>query len=276
VKRPGRSFLLRQVILDDLVMMLLCFSIFTPLTTLCLLGMLSCFLSLHTIYELGYRENDLVAETFEARPNLSTVYPYYRDYPLSPGAWIWGLASGLLGVSLLHLDSSYLGGVFGLHGWMASAAAWLGVRCLLRAVFWLFNHSSLFARALVFPLLHLLKTGGFVVLLSTSTLGLFLVVAQVVRTWANYVVYRCGGDKNAFPTHFTRFLVFEALVSAQALGRGDWKPFLSVEFWVITAWCTFRAMMHVVRSARAGCEPRAADAGARSSAYPAREEALGS
>lgn len=249
-KHPGRQFFVRQVLLDDLAMLVLSVSIFNPLTPSYLIGMLFCFLGLFTTYELGYRENDAVAETKrEEHPTLPAVYQAYRDYPVSPGAWIWGLAFSLVGVGLLHSDDRYSGGQFGrvlpLPGWIETAVWWLLVLVAVRVTFWLFNHTRQFNRIFVFPFLHLLKTGGFIVLLPTTMIGLFLIVSQVLRTWINYMVYRCGGDKDAFPNHVTRWFIFLLLVAAAAIGMDNPTPLVTVEFWVITAWCTARAALHV-------------------------------
>jgi hypothetical protein len=102
VKRPGRQYLLKAILADDLFLVFLAFSWVSTHPVLHALSMLFLLVSFWCIYEIGYRENDLVAEKFEDRPVLSQNYQRHQQFIHWWQPWLWSLIFTIIGILLLE------------------------------------------------------------------------------------------------------------------------------------------------------------------------------
>ena len=165
-KYPGKQPVLRTLLLDDLPVIVLSFTFVEGLGFASLLATGLLFAAMTCVYELGYRENDFVAAGREWRPTRSLALDAYRDYAMSPSAWIWAFV--LSGVAILLLRGS--GSSISL--WV-TFAAWIGFLLVLRGTFWIHNHLSEKRRLASFAALHILKTFGFGTVVATNALGCY-------------------------------------------------------------------------------------------------------
>ena len=180
VKRPSAHYV-RKIIKEDLAFWILG-SIWLadrPLTHVA--GLVVLAVSFWAVYELGYLDNDRVAERHEDEPALSDVY-YARV--LSFGLWKPVLTASLLGVAGLWIlrwpdgpdPFDYL--------------RWAGVLVVTWGIFWTYNRIDKRTRVLLYPLLQLARLGAFLALVPTTAIAdLALIVVTLLR-WVSYYVYR--------------------------------------------------------------------------------------
>jgi hypothetical protein len=168
-------------------------------------------LSLMSVYEIGYFENDMHASKFEERPALGPRVPQFRDYPIRVQAWIWAAAFAAAG-----LGAAVLLDELGTDELLRAGISWVLVLVVLRAAFFLYNRMRTEARVSVYPVLQALKYGAIFVLFAPTVIGVLLVVSHIVAMWVSYVVYRLGGRKEALNRDLFGASTF--LVAASLLG----------------------------------------------------------
>lgn len=168
-------------------------------------------LSVMSIYEIGYFENDVLASRFEERPVLDPSVSRFRDYPIRVQAWIWAAACAAAGlgaaVLLDELDTDEI---------VTAAISWALLLVVLRAVFFLYNRTRTERRMYVYPVLQALKYGSVLLVFMPTVLGVALLISQIMAMWATYVVYRLDGRKDALNRDLFRTAAF--LVAAGLLG----------------------------------------------------------
>ncbi|WP_432503630.1 hypothetical protein [Kineococcus arenarius] len=171
-------------------------------------------LSVMSVYEIGYFENDMHAAKFEERPVLDPSVSRYRDYPIRVQAWIWSAASAAAG-----LGAAVLLGELDADELLRAGTSWALLLVVLRAVFYLYNRMKTGARVFVYPVLQVLKYGAVFLVFVPTALGVALVMGQITAMWATYVVYRLGGRKGALDRDL--FAVAAFLVGAGLLGMAS-------------------------------------------------------
>jgi hypothetical protein len=215
------GFLVKQVFLEEMVVMLITFAVLSNAPTLPTFGCLVLlFIAYMLVYEIGYAENDRVGERVEAAPKLSAAYFRYGRFQLEPDAWIWAGVVSLLAFAIVppfqreamlthaHLAKAVPAG----YTIVALASIWMFALLIARAVFWLFNHVPLRWRVFVYLPLHITKYFSPALLLPLHPAGAALSAAQIVRTWAMYAIRRAGGDEHAIPSQLVRLALFALLV----------------------------------------------------------------
>ena len=192
VKHPGQKYLLKTVLAEDLLFLVLAtvWSATDPL--LHVLGLGLAMASFWCIYEIGYMENDLVAERDEADPKLSKTYHAHKRRIRMLQPWLWSIPMGVPGAVLLVMASAEVDqGTFGL-GFRAllATACWLAVLVALRATFFLYNRANKALRIWMYPVLQAFKTFGFLAVASVNLVGGLFLAAQVMARWTLYILYR--------------------------------------------------------------------------------------
>lgn len=255
IKRtPG--FFIKQVVLEELPIVLLAFGLTTFAWNLSLWAcLILLFLAMILSYELGYAENDRVGERKESAPKLTEGFYKYHNYKLLPHAWIYAVALTVLAFVALGGDGraaalEHLGLSVSVSLWQSIgilSAAWIGVMVVARLIFWAFNQAPLLWRVYIYAPLHIAKYLGFVVLFPISAVGLILVYAHIVRTWSNYAVRRAGGDVDFLLSQLVRtlFLVFGFAI----LGSINLDLVLNWPAAIILAFCVIRAIPEMLKKA---------------------------
>lgn len=200
-KYPGCRYFTSQIVLEDLLLLWLAYAF--SLNFMAALGWL--FLSLYTIYEIGYHENDHVAPAYEDKPVVSEAAARFPTLPrVQP--WIWALLFAVAGILSARPE-------YALHPWnmkwafLIDLSCWTVLLAGLRIVFGAFNRRPPAKRLALFPLLHLFKTFSFVTLIPLTALGAVLLAAQVISISTNYFIYRLGGRWQRFRRQGFRLIV---------------------------------------------------------------------
>ena len=236
-KYPDSRYFTRQIVLEDFALLLLAYAFSWQYA-----GALAClFVSLYAIYEIGYYDNDHVAPAYEEKPVVSEAAKRYPAFPrIRP--WLWAAGMAALGVGLARPE--YL-----LHPWNLKWAfaleygCWMALLAGVYLVFRTFNRRPPHKRLLLFPMLHVLKTFSFAMLVPLTILGALLLAGQVLSISMNYFIYRHGGDWQRFNRQAARMAVFlppAALVwlalPAGSLGAGP------ARWTLILAWGAMRSL----------------------------------
>ncbi len=250
------AFFIKQVALEELPIVLLAYGLFGwgfSLTSWIALGLL--FAALIIVYEIGYAENDQVGLKTEAAPKLTDAFFKYQNYRVAPWAWIWGLLVTVLAIAILpdarigemlnRLGLSELGS--GLQGHAALVAIWMGVLVISRAAFWLFNTVTLPWRVFAYLPLHISKYFGFILLFPITAVGLALLYAHIVRTWALYAVRRAGGDIEFLSSQFVRFAFLVFLLPVMEIAAPQHNLMMMWQTWIIVGFCGLRALPEIKR-----------------------------
>lgn len=209
----GRSYMIDQLLLVDLVVCIL--SLSTGFSSLVhyLIVCPMFILSLNCIYEIGYFENDMYAATTEATPVLSDSVERYRHYPIAVGSWVWAtIFAGVgfaLAIELTTLTPSMA---------LPAAIGWAAALVAIRATFFVYNRLSPHRRTLVYPLLQALKYGSIFFVFRATVLGTILTISQIATLWTNYLIYRFGGSNASFGRDLFRTMFFIIGAALLALG----------------------------------------------------------
>ncbi|MGY1843413.1 hypothetical protein [Modestobacter sp. SYSU DS0875] len=171
-------------------------------------------LSVMSVYEIGYFENDMHASRFEERPTLKPGVARFREYPMGFQAWVWAAAFAAAG-----LGAAVLLDELGTDELLTAGIAWALLLLTVRAVFFVYNRLRPEMRIFAYPVLQALRFGGVFLVFVPSILGVALVLSQIMAMWATYVVYRLGGRKEALNRDLFGTAVF--LVAAGLLGVTD-------------------------------------------------------
>jgi hypothetical protein len=257
VKKTGKSHFIKQVLTDELPLLLLGLSWLSshPWLNACSLTIL--LFSFYCIYELGYWENDRVGEKFEKNPVLSDRYHDYKDKMPLLEPWFWAMGIAVVGLSVLELNKIGIDPnriYWGLESIAPAKLAidlilWFGVLLLMRSIFWVFNHLDKKTRMWIYPLLQASKYFSFLLFSPTNIVGTMLFVSQVVSRSLPYTMYRWFGDKTKFPEHFPdrflRLLLLISLLISLALGAHNANLLLNWQVIAIVGLLTLRSLKDV-------------------------------
>jgi len=221
-KFKGRGYLKHNIIEQDLIVWMFAYGLVISHSFPALLF----FLSLHSIYEIGYYENDYLSAKMEKSPTLFFDLNDYKYYSIRIGAWSFGLLSGTLGVFMLS------------GGWNAFLVVkWALLLALLRITFFVYNRQSTGNRLPLYVILQAIKNFGGVVVMALNPVGLALALGHAFQHTSVYQIYRCSGDKAKFPRSLMRSVVFLIAVSV-SFSVGTYVNYV----WVIVAltWCIYQ------------------------------------
>ncbi len=261
VKRHGENYTLRVIFWDDLPVLLLAFAWQANHLLLQGFSILFLLVSFWCVYELGYYENDRVAEKYENQPKLAITYNLYRQMMNSWYPWFWSLVFGVIGVALLEkargvsflFESQLLKtSVSLLNPGLLPYLYWAVFLLLLRLCFWVYNHLNKSTRTWLYLLLQSFRYYGFLAVTSTNIIGTSLLSSHILSRSILYVVYRYSGGSadnwpKQVPEKLLRWLVFIFLLSAIAFGLENLALWQSWQTWAIMAWCLIQGQGQVRR-----------------------------
>ncbi|MGB3300023.1 MAG: hypothetical protein WBA76_17295 [Phormidesmis sp.] len=200
VKHPNKAHFLRFVLLWHWLFLTMALSLLSPHPGVNAASLLLLVLSYWCIYEIGYWENDLIAEARGQTSVLSERYLRYKTrLKLSQSApefapWCWAIALALPALLLLEVSkrSMPLALAFAdvMGQWaqllLSDSAVWLAFLGVVRLAFWLYNQFDGEARVWIYPLLQAQKLFGFTLLLGINSVGAALMMALIVYRWLQY------------------------------------------------------------------------------------------
>lgn len=257
IKRsPG--FFVKQVLLEELMIVLLVFGLeflLTDWTVLVALALL--FLSYFVMYEIGYADNDRVGFAKETNPKLSPLFYSNMQYVKPWSALVWSLVFGFISIAILSEDIRQ--GIFLRAGIVAPESrlleyslllfGWMNCVTLGCFLFWVFNRASLFWRVFLYLPLQISKILSPLIFFPIEPVGAALFMAHLVRMWAPYAIRRCGGDFENTSSQVIRLAFVVAFLPLVALAQGDLSLLLQWEVGVILIFCLLRSGPEVKRKA---------------------------
>lgn len=260
VKRVGENYTLKVILWDDLPLLLLAFSWQVGNSLLHGVSILFLLVSFWCAYEVGYYENDLIAEKYEQQPKLSATYQQHKQMMHTWLPWLWSLLLGSVGITLLKqaqganllwqpkLDStiSLLNPVFNPY------LSWVTFLIALRLCFWVYNHLNKPTRAWFYMILQSFRYYGFLVVTSTNLIGTSLISSQIISRSILYVIYRYSeGNSQSWPKHvpekLLRCLILLFLLTAISFGAGNFNLWQSWQTWAVVAWCAIQGQGQIRR-----------------------------
>lgn len=232
VKRPGSRYV-RKIIKEDVALWILAtvWVAENPITDS--IGLMLLALSFWAIYETGYVDNDLVAEEHEEEPALTTEFRQ-RKVTFPPRApFLWATVSGALGLLVLRMPN--LPSLLDLLLW--ALVLWFSL-----GVFRIYNRLDKGTRILMFPILQLLRTAAFIVVVPTVPLAIVAITIHVIMRWASYYVYRTvpGGWPGGADLLVVRLVVFVA-IGLVLISQQTWSELWSLTTLSLLAWHLFLA-----------------------------------
>ena len=251
VKRVGENYTRRAILEDDLPILLFAFSWQASNPFWHGIGIFLLLLSFWYVYELGYYENDRVAEKYEQYPKLSSTYHTYKQSLKTRYFWLWSLIFGFCGVTIiekaqsieeLKITTSFTAASINFSNLLLLFTYWIGFLITLRCCFWIYNYLNKATRTWVYMLLQLLRYYGFVVVTPTNLIGAILLTSNILTRSVLYITYRyCGGKvgnwPDLVPKKLLRWLVFWLTLMAIAIGLQSVELWQSWQVWAIMLWC---------------------------------------
>lgn len=258
VKRPGERYLLKVILADDLFLVLLAFSWISMHPVVHALSMLLLLISFWCIYEIGYCENDLVAEKFENKPILSLNYQSYKRLVRWWQPWLWSLIFSFIGIFLLEKSQ----GIFPTLDFdlflikdrffkiLFDFSAWIGLLLITRFSFWIYNYLNKQTRIWLYPVLHLCRYFGFLAITPTDLIGTILILCHILSYWIPYLIYRHrGGNKGSWPKvlrrRALRCYLFIFVMGMIAFGSHNFSLLKDKQTLVILLWCLIQASLGI-------------------------------
>lgn len=188
-KRAEQRYVYHIVLGRDLVLWVLAtVTVAEAAVALHVAGLFALLVSFWCVYEIGYLENDRVAERYEDDPVLP-ARPLPR-HPVALTAWIWSIATGAIGVALVAGDDP-----------LETGLAWALLLVGLRLVYLGYNHVDKGTRQVLYALLQALRLLAPIVVVPVAAAGL---LALLIVSWSRsmlYVVYRVVGTTWVFVPH---------------------------------------------------------------------------
>lgn len=142
-------------------------------------GVAVLFLSLFSIYDAGYYENDCCAKRFEEDPVLSAEATRFHDPRYELKTWMAATVTGVAGVLMVGGGERPV--LF---------LVWAATLLALRACYWFYNRLDKQTRIWPYLLLQGFRMGGFATVVAIGPVGWAIVLAQVIPAWMDYVTYR--------------------------------------------------------------------------------------
>ena len=261
VKRIGEKYTMKVILWDDLPILWLAFSWQANHSILHGISIAFLLVSFWSVYELGYYENDRVAEQYEEKPKLSITYHIHKQMMETWYPWFWSLLFGIIGVILLEraqgIDLVYgnypVGDNFSLRDFLLlPCLSWLGFLLSSRVCFWVYNHLNKHTRTWLYLLLQSFRYYGFLALTSTNPIGTSILSSHILSRSILYVVYRySGGNADNWPRQvpekLLRWLIFVFLLSAIAFGSQNLELWQNWQTWTIMAWCLIQGQGQIRR-----------------------------
>ncbi|NMF82607.1 haloacid dehalogenase-like hydrolase [Nodosilinea sp. P-1105] len=250
VKRPDSNFTYQVVIKNHLLSLVLAISWLSSLPLLHVVGTSFLVFSFWCIYEIGYFENDQVAEKYEKKPVLSKTYHQYKSRMDVHQPWIFASIAGLIGVALTYLSNHAQG-----YSWASLQSTlsqpdqwgialdftfWMGILLSIRGLYLGYNYLDEKTRVWVYPFLQISKYLSFLAFTHASKVGLALLIANIFVDWVPYIIYRCGGQRDEFEEQIMRLFIFLLICVGSAFFLHEVEFLKNWQFAVILLWLSIR------------------------------------
>ena len=254
IKRPGEGYLLRAILLDDFPLILLAFSWLSPQPILHGISILFLLMSFWCIYEFGYYENDLIAEKYEAQPQLSKNYQDYKHTVTWWKPWIWAVGLSIIGIVVFEgsqkatsiLDWQWLQNITEvLNDSISPLLYWIGFLLVSRFCFWFYNHVNKRTRIWLYFVLQITRYFGFLVITATNIVGMSALLCHTFSRSISYIIYRyLGGVKKDWPDvpeQFLKFFLYIPMVIGMSIASSDLSILLTGQSLAFLCWFLFRS-----------------------------------
>ncbi|MEM9808520.1 MAG: HAD family hydrolase [Cyanobacteria bacterium P01_D01_bin.56] len=239
------TYLLHGILMDQWLMLVLASSWIATRPLFHAAGLLCLVFSFWCIYELGYYENDYVAQCYEKNPNLKSDSIDRPDAPVVE-PWIWAGLSAVPGLLLLQwstLTESPLGLSFSvLEGVLPLGLGWAVILLATRLVYWIFNHIDKRSRVWLYLPLQYSRLPVFALLTPISPVGMALLSAQTLTSWVRYIVYRYHGKMKEVPHAILRLVTLIFLVMMLLSVNSDIFAVVNWQMAAIVGFCFLRTL----------------------------------
>jgi len=177
VKRPRQRANRTLVIYDILPWVLVGLS--TSPSVAEALGLVVLFLSMWSIYEVGYFDNDQCAVKYEKDPKLTPEAQVFNGRYFKTKAWLTALVLGAIAIVLIS-PAAFI-------KWYA---IWVATLLTLNATYWIYNRIDKSSRVWVYPALQLFRFGALLTVVPIGAVAYAVIFSQVFCRWVNYIIYR--------------------------------------------------------------------------------------
>ncbi|MGD1875230.1 MAG: HAD family hydrolase [Mastigocoleus sp.] len=276
VKKPSKPYFLYEIFGNDLLFVFLASTWLSSQPILHGLSMTFLMLSFWCIYEIGYMENDLIAEKFEKQPVLSDRYQRYKSRISLSEPWIYAAIFAIPGILFLELSkvdhnqlhnpiiSKFIPNLtfnwqsnlnfLSHHGLdiLINAGFWLSLLIFVRATFWIYNRIDKHTRVWLYPILQGCRCFGFLSVATTNVVGAMIFTAYAIARWLPYIIYRYAKTDD-YPQEIAQLsylLIFPLLIVAVSLGTQDIFVLINWQTFTIMGYCIYRARHFLVETIR--------------------------
>jgi phosphoserine phosphatase len=253
IKRPGQKYLLRVILGEDLLIMLFSLSWLSPHPIIHALSILFLLVSFWCIYEIGYWENDLVAEKYEEKPVLSEAYQSYKQIINFWQPYFWSLSFAVIGIILLVTSqnniisnnqffffSSITVNKQLLVKIFLTLIKWLGFLLAMRFCFWIYNYVNKRTRIWLYLPLQMCRYFGYVLITPINIVSAILLGSHVLKRYLPYAFYRYAGGNSSnwpkLPSRLLSLLIFVLILFTLTLGSKDISLLLNGQTLTILLW----------------------------------------
>lgn len=255
VKKLNHSHIIKQVLAGQWGALVIAIGFSAPPYVLNACFLLLLNFSCAVIYEIGYWENDVIGEKYEARPTLSRTYAQYKDeLNLQTAApWYWAISITLFAFvlqSVSQLDAATSAIETLLRIWplvLGNAGIWLSYLVAIRITFSIYNRLNERSRIWVYPILQAQRLFGFALVLPLNTVGAILLLSLVVSRWMNYTVYRCGGDRQLIAFQLLCLCMFTISFLALVIGSSAPATFVTWQSAIAFMYLAIRGLREASR-----------------------------
>lgn len=257
VKRPGRKYFLTSILGEDFLILLLSYAYHITHFWQTVVALLLLQIAFWCIYELGYIENDIIGEKFEDKAILSYNYDSYEYSFRLWQPWAWSFI--LSAVAIFFIQSSNIDSSLHLIPFSQeqergiviaeSYCYWIAFLVILRFIFHIYNHLNKQSRVWFYSLLQACRYCGYLILFTANTVGLMLLISNIMTRSIQYILYRYMGGKSSswpmdFPRYFFCFLIFILLIGITAINERNLSLILNYQLPTIALFCLARGYKH--------------------------------
>lgn len=258
VKRRGENYTLKVILLDDIPLLLLAFSWHSSNFVLHGISLIFLLVSFWCVYEIGYYENDLVAEKHEQKPRLDPSYYAHRHIMKTSSPWIWSLVLGWIGIVLLNKAQGVYLPLTGLleeeieyiNPTVLFFLSWTAFLVGVRYCFKVYNYLNKQARTWLYLVLQSLRYYGFLWVTGTNLIGIGLLSSYILSRSLLYIVYRYSGGNcdnwpREIPDKFLRCSIFIFTLITICFGSQSIEILQSWQTWVMLLWSVVRSQSQI-------------------------------
>ncbi len=260
VKRPDKKYFLYSILGEDFIILLLSFTYSSLHPWSNALGLFLLQISFWCVYEIGYIENDIIGDKFEDKAILSYNYNSFKYSFRLWEPWVWAFSLSILGIFILDQDivvdsqPAIISLLFDeshqhLFQVFTGFLFWTAFLVSLRFLFHIYNHLNKQSRIWFYLLLQTCRYCGYLVLLTTNTVGLILLVSKILTRSIQYILYRyMGGESSDWPIYFPRYffflLIYLLLMIVIAVNSHDFSLIANYQVLFIAIFCLLRGGKH--------------------------------